>query len=699
MKCIIAEKPSVGKQIAMVVGAKDTSKGYLEGNGYIVTWAFGHLCTPALPNAYDAGQLRDNTSIICPKKFKLVVNTSGTKSKSPDSGYFKQLRIIQSCFDQCDSIIVATDAGREGELIFRYIYDYLRCTKPFERLWISSLTSKSIVSGLKNLHPGRDYDNLYMSALCRSQSDWIVGINTSARLCRRLNKKGESLGRVQTPTLSLIVRRYLDNRDFRPSTYYKIHANHLANPSFESVLKGDITSLDQANSILKSLADCQEMRVGNVVQKEVKRSTPLLYDLTSIQKDANTRYGFTASKTLSLLQRLYESKHVTYPRTSSRYITDDIYDEIPSLLLILQNEGIISDREYGAVLNTIGDSKKSVNARRVTDHHALLPTEVPLTDSLSDEAKIYRMIVDRLLQSFSPDAVYRSVVVTLLPDIRDYEFEARSRKILIEGWTAFGQADNLDDSENNTNADLPPMAIGDCIPTKDYVRSEHKTSPKPLLTDASLLALMEGAGKLVESEEEKLALKDCGLGTPATRAAIIEILIQRDYVQRKKKSLVPTARGLDIYKYFSDKDIASVSLTGKWENKLALIEKGCLTREAFIDDIIDYTEVVCNDIDTLKVDSGMENNSEPLVCPKCGKNDLLIYDKLAKCPEEACGFKLWRNICGANLSLEEVYEIVMGGLSGVKSMKSKKTGKAFKARVKLNEDKTGKVDFVFEDVF
>ncbi|KDR53122.1 DNA topoisomerase, partial [Hoylesella loescheii] len=391
--CIIAEKPSVARDIARIVGANSKQDGYLEGCGYLVTWVMGHLIALAMPETYGLSAYKAEDLPIRPNPFQLIVRqVRRDKEFVSDPSALKQLKVIRSCFDKADRIIVATDAGREGELIFRYIYSYLNCHKLYDRLWISSLTDKAIREGLSNLKPGSSYDNLYHSAKARSEADWLVGINAS-RALSIARKGGYSLGRVQTPTLAMVCRRYIENRDFSSVPYWKLSVlTEKEGLSLKAIGSADYESEASAQTALALLRSQSRLKVESVARKVTHTPPPLLYDLTALQKDANKRHGFSADKTLSIAQSLYEKKITTYPRTGSRYISEDVFEEVPALL-----------RKIGKTLSN-PLNRHSVDITKVTDHHAIIPTgETPLGLS-ADESTIYQMVVNRFIEAFSPDS-------------------------------------------------------------------------------------------------------------------------------------------------------------------------------------------------------------------------------------------------------------------------------------------------------
>ena len=447
--CIIAEKPSVARDIARIVGATSKQDGYMEGCGYVVTWAMGHLITLAMPEAYGFSAYKAEDLPIRPNPFQLIVRQMRKdKEYVSDPAALKQLKVICSCFDKADHIIVATDAGREGELIFRYIYQYLDCKKPFERLWISSLTDKAIREGLSNLKPGRHYDNLYHSAKARSEADWLVGINAS-RALSIARRGGYSLGRVQTPTLAMVCRRYIENRDFSSVPYWKLSAlMEKEGVSLKAIGITDYESKASAQTALTTLRSQSRLKVESVARKVTHTSPPLLYDLTALQKDANRRQGFSADKTLSIAQSLYEKKITTYPRTGSRYISEDVFEEVPVLL-----------RKVGKTLSN-PLNRHSVDNAKVTDHHAIIPTGETLTGLSTDEANIYNMVVTRFAEAFSPDSEEERMQVRFTDGTNIFTWKA-CRQISL-GWKVVqkgkeAEADKKEDSDEHILSSLPSL--------------------------------------------------------------------------------------------------------------------------------------------------------------------------------------------------------------------------------------------------
>lgn len=677
--CIIAEKPSVARDIARIVGATVKQDGYLEGNGYLITWAMGHLITLAMPEAYGFSAYKAEDLPIRPLPFQLIVRQiCKDKEYISDPAALKQLKVIRSCFDRADRIIVATDAGREGELIFRYIYSYLNCRKPFERLWISSLTDKAIREGLSNLKPGSSYDNLYHSAKARSEADWLVGINAS-RALSIARRGGYSLGRVQTPTLAMVCRRYIENRDFASAPYWKLSAiTEQEGISLKAVENMVFDHEATAQTALATLRRQSRLTVKSVARKVGGTPPPLLYDLTALQKEANRRHGFSADKTLSIAQSLYEKKITTYPRTGSRYISEDVFEEIPALL-----------RKIGEVLPTPLNRHSADNAK-VTDHHAIIPTGETPSGLSTDEATIYNMVVTRFVEAFSPDSEEERMQVELTDGTNTFTCKA-CRPISL-GWKAVQNEtkEGKGEDEEQNLAMLPDLKEGEELLLLSSEITEHKTKPKPLYTEASLLSAMENAGKEVEEADKRKAMAECGIGTPATRANIIETLILRDYIRREKKSIVPTDKGLSVYEIVKDKKIANAEMTGAWELTLAAIEAGQMQAEKFTQGINAYVGTICEELLALTC---VQKSYPTFCCPKCGGESVGIYAKIAKCRNEGCDFHIFREVCGTFLSEDNIRDLIFTKRTPILKGLTSKAGKKFNARLVLQEDGTTTFEF------
>ncbi|MDV3711448.1 DNA topoisomerase III [Elizabethkingia anophelis] len=686
MKTIIAEKPSVAREIAGLVGASDKKDGYLTGNGYFVTWAFGHLIGLGMPEDYGISGFDKASLPILPNPFLLTVRkVKKDKGYIADTGALKQLKVIEQLFKQSNSIIVATDAGREGELIFRYIYEYLKCNKPFERLWISSLTEKAIKQGFDNLKDGAAFDGLYQAAQGRSRADWLVGINATQALSIAAGNGIYSLGRVQTPTLALICKRYLDNKNFTVKKYWQIQLTHnKAQVDFKSISATKWDEKQLADDTLKAIQRGATATVTSVETKSVTEQPPLLFDLTGLQKEANKRLKLSAEATLNIAQSLYEKKFITYPRTGSKYIPEDMWAEISNLVRALQNredcKQALTKIKWGRF------NKRIVNDLRVTDHHGLLITDKVPSVLNADENKIYNMIALRLLEAISQACVKEITDVSL--QVLHYDFAAKGCKIQEAGWRSI-KGSFTDDGEEPVQ-ELPELHKGDELAIKEAAVLEKQTKSPVLYTEAGLLSAMETAGKEIENEEERKALKNIGIGTPATRAAIIETLFTRNYIQRDKRSLIPTEKGLQVYGLVKDRKIADVAMTAEWELALQKIENNEANAGTFQKEMETYAKSITDELLQTSIAS---TNQPKLTCPKCKSQQLIIRDKIVKCPDEACNWVQFRIVCGVQISIENVTSLVNKGKTSLIKGMTSKAGKKFDAYIILKENAESSFEF------
>lgn len=667
MIAVIGEKPSVARDIARILGASEKQDGYLSGNGYLVTWAFGHLVGLAMPEAYGIQSFRRESLPIIPESFQLTPRQmKADKGYKADPGALKQLKVIKEVFSQSDKIIVATDAGREGELIFRYIYQYIGCNKPFVRLWISSLTDKAIREGLQNLKAGSLYDNLFLSAQARSEADYLIGINGTQALSVAAGQGIFSLGRVQSPTLAMVCTRFLENKNFVPQKYWQLKLQSAKdNISFSALSVEKHDAQQTAIDTLQRIKEAEMVRVKSVERKEVSQEPPLLYDLTTLQKEANTKLNLSADKTLSIAQKLYEGKLISYPRTGSRYISQDVFEEISERLVNLEQYTRFAG--YAAGMKGKALNSRSVNDGKVTDHHALIVTE-NLPDKMeADEQAIYELIAGRMLEAFSEKCVKDVTSVTL--ECAGALFTVKGSVTKSAGWRAvFAEKEDGED-----NATLPAMQDGDSLPLSGIELLEKQTKPKPLHTESSLLSSMETAGKELENAELKASMKDMGIGTPATRAAIIETLFSRQYIIRDKK-------------------IADVEMTGMWENTLAKIESGEMNPDTFRKGIEVYTRQITAELLDVRLSLASGNDC---TCPKCKTGRILFYPKVAKCSNVDCSVTIFRNKSDKQLTDKQITELVTTGKTGlIKGFKSK-SGKVFDASLAFDEQFN--VTFVFPE--
>ena len=661
-------------------------EGYFTGNGYHVTWALGHLVQLAMPDGYGIRGFRRDSLPVIPERFELVPRQEKTdKGYKADAAAVKQIKVITKLWNESDSIIVATDCAREGELIFRYLYAYTGCTLPFQRLWISSLTDAAIRKGLKELKDGHEYDSLYQAAKARSEADWLVGINGTQALTVAAGRGTYSVGRVQTPTLAMVCKRFWENKRFTPEP---VHQLHFTVPSVSASEVAKFASVEKWKDKVEAAALYNKVKaqmcatIVKTEKKEKVENPPLLYDLTTLQKEANTKHGFTAEQTLDLVQKLYEAKLVTYPRTSSRYIPEDVFDEVPLLFDRLSSHSSFVDK-----IENMGElNRRSVDASKVTDHHALLVTPNRPLALYKNEQLIYDMIVGRMIEAFSPECVKDTT--TVRAECEGVAFETKGCIVRKAGWrSVYG--------EDREDTVLPDWKEGDTLSMNGCTMSSGMTRPKPLHTESTLLAAMETAGREgVEDEEARQALKDCGIGTPATRASIIETLLRREYMVRVKKSLVPTEKGLALYSIVQGMDIADVEMTGRWESELAELEKGRTPHEAFLRDIEGYTRKITTEL--LACDKIFGHKASGCACPKCGTGTVQFYGKVVRCDNPDCALPVFRQIAGRTLTDTEMTDLLANGKTGVLSGFKSKQGKPFSAAVAFDADFNTK--FVFPEV-
>lgn len=703
MKTIIAEKPSVAKEIAHIVGADKREEGYMQGNGYYVTWAFGHLVQPAMPETYGMKGFHAENLPVIPDPFVLVPRQVKTENGyKPDAGVLAQIKIIGKLFDSSERIIVATDAGREGELIFRYLYVYLGCQKPFDRLWISSLTDTAIREGLLNLRDGKEYDNLYHAAKARSEADWLVGINGTQALTIAAGRGTYSVGRVQTPTLGMVCERYWEHKRFESKPFWQVHFG-VVDADSGNILK--FTSANRwtdkatATDIYNKVKDTGSAIITKVATKRKVEKAPLLYDLTTLQKEANSQHGFTAEHTLSIAQKLYEAKFITYPRTSSRYISDDVFATLPKLFKNLENHS-----EYGEKVKLLPDSedysKNSVNAAKVTDHHALLITENAAIGLFKDEKTVYDMILCRMIEAFSADCIKDITSVSAQVD-HEVEFGISGSIIRQTGWRALSlkeknnRQDKDADATDNEVKDqvIPNWQEGQHITFSGCTITEGKTQPKPLHTESTLLAAMETAGKEIEDDTMRQAMKDSGIGTPATRAAIIETLLKREYMVRQQKKLVPTEKGLALHSVVKNMAIANVEMTGKWEAELAKIERGEASADGFTHSIEGYTREITAEL--LGCDRLFSHKDSGCQCPKCKQGTMQFFGKVVRCSNKECGMPVFKQVAGKLLTDSDITDLLTKGKTRTLNGFTSKQGKSFSAAIAFDENFNTK--FVFAE--
>ena len=582
----IAEKPSVAREIAKVLGANSQHEGYLEGNGYQVTWTFGHLCTLKEPQDYTDQWRRWSLSALpmLPPRFgiKLIEN----------DGYKKQFAVIERLMQAADGIINCGDAGQEGELIQRWVMQKAKATCPVQRLWVSSLTEEAIREAFANLKPQDEYQSLYEAGLCRAIGDWLLGMNaTRLYTLRFAAAKGQvlSIGRVQTPTLAMIVKRHFEIKNFKPEKYW-ILSTVYHNVVFNST-KGKIAKPEEGQAAMEAIKG-KDFTVTDIQQKAGTEAPPRLFDLTSLQVECNKKYSFSADDTLKHIQSLYEKKLTTYPRVDTTYLSDDVYAKCPSILQGITPYAPLVQPLMGKKLKK---SKKVFDSSKVTDHHAIIPTGMnPQNVSLSlDEKRVYDLVTRRFIAVFYPDCKFSTT--TVLGEVEQVEFKATGKQILDEGWRAVfgGSSDKTEESDKSDPSDekeqaLPKFDKGEHGPHEPTLAEKQTTPPKPY-TEATLLRAMETAGKTVDNEELRDALKANGIGRPSTRAAIIETLYKRQYISKVRKSLEPTPTGIALIGVIQEELLKSVELTGQWEKELRDIEAHRYNASQFIDELKQQT--------------------------------------------------------------------------------------------------------------
>jgi len=695
MRLCIAEKKDVARKIAAVIGATADRGDWFEGNGYYVAWCQGHLLELCVDEA-QGRWTRENLPII-PERFRLAPLSSGRdRDGKPvrNAGAAARIRVISDLLKRSDSVICGTDAAREGQLIFDNLKRYLDIRKPIQRLWVSSLTQKGISKGFASLTDNREYDNLATAARLRAEADWLVGINATRAFTLAAGQESGlvlSVGRVQTPTLCMVCRRYLENRDFVSEPFWVIKGDSKKN-GIEFSWKGETKFFDkdEAETALRKVSLEEYIRVASVETNRKNEEPPLLLDLANLQKLANTKYDMTAHETLAAAQSLYEKGFLSYPRTDSRYIPDDVFDEVPSLLETLKDDpsyGQIAKGLLGRTLNS-----RSVNAAKVTDHHAIIITELTPSGLQGPEEKIYVLVLTRFLQAFSSAAVVD--VTEVLFESAGMSFVLKSRYDVSPGWKSvckdgdFSDAhvDEVDETEI-TMQPLPLMKPGDIIPILSVGINEDVTKPKPLLTEATLLSAMESAGKGLGGPGGKTV----GIGTPATRDSVIEDLIKRNYIMREKKKLVPTVLGLKVFERIWEKDVANVEMTARWEKNLQDISDGNCSPSSFMDEIKEYTKKITGELLETTISEDMQEiqNNAPR-CPRCGK-PMRITDKVVSCPDrEGCNWFMWRTFFGKTLTENQIKKLLSDGTAGKLKGLKRKDGSSFEAEVLL-DIQTGKL--------
>ena len=736
---VFAEKPSVGKDIARILGAGRRGEGFLEGQDYIVTWGFGHLVSLGHPEVQNPAWQKWSldTLPMLPQTWKLSVLSSSQQQYDNVAKLFNR--------EDVGLIINGADAGREGELIFRLVYQHSGCNRPIKRLWISSMTDEAIKHGFDDLRPGEKYEPLAQAALCRSRADWLVGMNLTRAYTKRLNSMF-TLGRVQTPTLAMVVNRHLEIQNFVAKDYWEVNAVFSDFSALWFDPEADeypsrIDVADKAKELADRLKGTQAV-VHSVKMTKKKQSPPSLYDLTTLQREANSKYSMTAADTLAVLQTLYEKrKVVTYPRTDSRFLSDDIFPTIEKRLATLPAQ---YDEYLGWLRNNRPTKDKRIfNDAKVSDHHAIIPTEKKVTDTSGwpqAEINIYDMVVRRFLAAFYPDHEYLSTTVVMRSG-KD-NFKATGRVISEEGWRVIyakrqqavektsdkASEPGVEDEENEQS--LPDLKKGDIRLVEDAVLLTKKTKPPAAYTEATLLQAMETAGKLIESEELRDAMKDSGLGTPATRAEIIEKLIRVDYMQRDKKKLVPTPKGIQLVEVAAS-EIKSPEMTGSWEKRLSDMARGKEDPDAFMGDIASFVSTIIEQIKNARnlhsstaaprrpsassarpeakteTRPGPRSDARPATsaapakapivrqtfgeCPACGRGQIIEGARGFGCNrfKEGCNYVVWKEFYGKKITQSAIDLLIQGKTTRMIKGFVLEDGRTVAGRLSMKEDRSG----------
>ena len=688
MKVCIAEKPSVAREIAEVLGATKKMNGYIEGNGYQVTWTFGHLCTLKEPNDYSENWKRWSLASLpmIPPRFGIKLISNPT--------YEQQFKTIEELMQNAEMVINCGDAGQEGELIQRWVMQKAGCKCPVYRLWISSLTEEAIREGFQHLKEQSDFTKLYEAGLSRAIGDWLLGMNATRLYTLRYgqNRQVLSIGRVQTPTLALIVNRQAEIDNFKPEPYWELKTVY-RNTTF-SVTKGKFTKKEEGEAFLEIVRQ-KEFTVTDISEKKGKEYAPRHFDLTSLQVECNKKFAFTADDTLKLIQSLYEKKVTTYPRVDTTFLSDDIYPKVPNTL-----NGLVDYIDLTASLlkAKIRKDKRVFDNSKVTDHHAIIPTGVPARNLTDNERKVYDLVVRRFIAAFYPDCEISTT--TVLGKVDKVDFKVTGKQILKPGWrVVFGAEQKDSDAEpSDEEGVLPDFVKGESGPHKPTLGEKWTQPPKPY-TEATLLRAMETAGKLVDNDELRDALKENGIGRPSTRAAIIETLFKRNYIRKERKNLFPTATGVELIDTIQEELLKSAELTGLWEKKLRQIERGTYEARTFLEELkLMVHQVVINVLSdqtgrTITIGQAApekpqaekepkgkktrkprakkektagqpESTTVPVkpVCPICKKGSILRGKTAYGCSEykDGCTFRMDYATYGEGLSDEELVKVISG---------------------------------------
>ena len=697
MKMCIAEKPSVAREIANILGATTRKNGYLEGNGYCVTWTFGHLCGLQEPNEYTEKWKYWNLNVLpmIPSKFRIKL--------IDDEGIKKQFAVIEELVSKAEMVINCGDAGQEGELIQRWVLTKAKCHVPVKRLWISSLTEEAIREGFSKLMDSKDFDTLYAAGSARAIGDWLLGMNATRAYTLKYGtgKNILSIGRVQTPTLALLVERQKAIDNFKPETYWEIRTNY--REGIFSSTKGRFNKKEEAEAMLEKIAPL-DLKITSVERKKAMEHPQKLFDLTLLQVECNKKYGFTAENTLKLIQSLYEKKLTTYPRVDTNFLPNDQYAKVPAIL-----KGL---KPYEALTAPILESKKIrkspkvFNDKKITDHHAIIPTGVFSYDMSPDEKRVYDLVARRFIAVFYPDCEIANT--TVMAKVGEEEFKATGKQIIDPAWRVVFGANT--DKQNEENV-LPAYEVGEHGPHQPELQ-EKETQPPKYYTEADLLRAMETAGKQVEDEELRDLMKENGIGRPSTRANIIETLFKRQYIRKEKKRILPTITGMELIDTIRNDLLKSAELTGQWEKKLRMIEDGTYK----VDDFMEELKVMVNEIihfvkhsssKTITVEAqpeaaGQEETKEkkkrapkeaaaPVVlkCPKCGNGEVVKGKTAWGCSlyRKSCDFLIPMEIEGKKLTQKQVDSLILKGKSGTLSGFKDPEGNTYNGTIQLDENK------------
>ncbi len=692
MKLCIAEKPSVAKEIASILGASSKKDGYFEGNGYWVSWTFGHLCTLKEPHDYTSLWKWWNldTLPMIPSKFSIKV--------MENQGVQKQFKTIENLVGRCDEVINCGDAGQEGELIQQWVLLKANNTKPVKRLWISSLTEEAIQEGFDNLRDGKEFMNLYAAGSSRAIGDWLLGMNATRLYTLKFGREKQvlSIGRVQTPTLAMIVERQLTIQNFKPEKYWELKTIY-REVLFSSTV-GKLKSLEKGQSAIAYVKD-KPFTVKSYEQKEGKEHPPKLFDLTSLQVEANNKFNLTADHTLKLVQSLYEKKLVTYPRVDTTFLPNDVYPKVPKILEGLTYFSKLTEPLKGQKLRK---SSKVFNDKKVTDHHAIIPTGVSPSGITPDEQKIYNTITKRFISVFYPDCKVSNT--TVLGNVDQVEFKATGKQIIEPGWRVVYATEDKNTGSKEENI-MPSFEEGETGPHEPQLQ-EKITKPPKYFTEATLLRAMETAGKLVDNEDLREAMKENGIGRPSTRANIIETLFRRKYIERVRKNIHATATGIDLIGTIKSDLLKSAELTGQWEHKLRQIEQGEYSVNTFKKELIEMIVEITNNVkfaqdkkiavaedkpkkERKKRAPRAKINVEELTCPKCKENTLVKGKSAYGCAgySKGCKFVIPFEMMGKKLTPGQINDLVTKGKTiKIKGFQSQPEGPKKNGYLKLTPD-------------